>query len=193
MMRMGKDNKQQQQQQALAAPLMPAAAATAVTESPGSVLVHNSRSRGHFISGKDGGSSSSSLVAVGGGAAAGGGGDGGSFEAIPMDTLHGGGKRLHHRRRGTSPTTERHPPPSQLHGDGSNGEAAGAEAMTYVMHVIEPHHTLQGIALQYRVTVDQLKRFNSLWTNEELHTREVGMRIHAGAHPQARTCVQSAG
>ena len=69
------------------------------------------------------------------------------------------------------------------------------EELTYVLHVVESHHTLRGIALQYRVTVrtladnrlhcarvadcivaaqvDQLKRFNSLWTEEEFHSRKV--------------------
>eukprot|EP00730_Choanoeca_flexa_P020188 TRINITY_DN9873_c0_g1_i3.p1 TRINITY_DN9873_c0_g1~~TRINITY_DN9873_c0_g1_i3.p1 ORF type:complete len:284 (+),score=46.61 TRINITY_DN9873_c0_g1_i3:252-1103(+) len=45
------------------------------------------------------------------------------------------------------------------------------EELTYVLHAVETHHTLRGIALQYRVTVDQLKRFNNLWTEEELHSR----------------------
>eukprot|EP00045_Choanoeca_perplexa_P023042 m.11885 g.11885 ORF g.11885 m.11885 type:complete len:285 (+) comp9883_c0_seq1:196-1050(+) len=52
------------------------------------------------------------------------------------------------------------------------------EELTYVLHAVESHHTLRGVALQYRVSVDQLKRFNSLWTEEEFHSRKT-IRIPA--------------
>eukprot|EP00049_Salpingoeca_infusionum_P001557 m.49323 g.49323 ORF g.49323 m.49323 type:complete len:247 (-) comp11087_c0_seq5:3361-4101(-) len=49
---------------------------------------------------------------------------------------------------------------------------------TYVLHEVEPHHTLAGIALQYLVQADQLKRINSIWNDDELHTRKT-IRIPA--------------
>lgn len=42
----------------------------------------------------------------------------------------------------------------------------------YVWHILESHHTLAGIALQYKVTTEQLMRFNNLGTPAELYTRE---------------------
>jgi LysM repeat protein len=41
----------------------------------------------------------------------------------------------------------------------------------YVWHELEPHHTLAGIALQYRVTVAQLKSANQLANEQELATK----------------------
>jgi len=42
----------------------------------------------------------------------------------------------------------------------------------YLMHILEPHHTLAGIALQYRVTVEQLMRANHFFNRDELHTKK---------------------
>jgi len=103
-------------------------------EGSGSTLVHNSRTHGHFIASKDDGG--------------GNGGPGAAGESIPLDILQGGDTRRLHRRRGTSPV----PGEAAVHGGGS-GAGEGEGEQTYIMHVIEPHHTLQGIALQYRVTV----------------------------------------
>eukprot|EP00038_Savillea_parva_P000615 m.97301 g.97301 ORF g.97301 m.97301 type:complete len:296 (-) comp10208_c0_seq1:388-1275(-) len=46
------------------------------------------------------------------------------------------------------------------------------EDLTYVWHELEPHHTLAGIALQYRVTVEQLKSANQLVTDQEIAARK---------------------
>eukprot|EP00053_Salpingoeca_punica_P010585 m.95138 g.95138 ORF g.95138 m.95138 type:complete len:397 (-) comp15439_c1_seq5:49-1239(-) len=58
------------------------------------------------------------------------------------------------------------------------GSSSNREEDSYVEHIIESHHTLRGIALQYRLTVDQLKRFNNMWTDDELHSRKT-LRIPA--------------
>lgn len=44
--------------------------------------------------------------------------------------------------------------------------------LTYIYHQLEPHHTLAGVALQYRVTVEQLMRLNQLKTQQDLYSRE---------------------
>lgn len=41
----------------------------------------------------------------------------------------------------------------------------------YVIHTLEPHHTLAGIALQYRCTVEQLLRINGFGSHLDLHTK----------------------
>lgn len=40
----------------------------------------------------------------------------------------------------------------------------------FVWHIMEPHHTLAGIALQYRVNTAQLMRFNQLGSEMEIYT-----------------------
>eukprot|EP00041_Stephanoeca_diplocostata_P014713 m.276867 g.276867 ORF g.276867 m.276867 type:complete len:275 (+) comp19772_c0_seq1:328-1152(+) len=44
--------------------------------------------------------------------------------------------------------------------------------ISFVYHQLEPHHTLAGVALQYRVTVEQLMRLNQLQTQQDLYSRE---------------------
>ena len=46
-------------------------------------------------------------------------------------------------------------------------EAPEDDDLAYVWHELEAHHTLAGIALQYRVTIEQLKSANQL-NNEAL-------------------------
>lgn len=36
-------------------------------------------------------------------------------------------------------------------------------------HVVEPTDTLQGLAIKYGVTVEQLKRANKIWANDNIH------------------------
>lgn len=65
------------------------------------------------------------------------------------------------RRRGS-------PPPLEL--SATRRAISDPSRDVYVLHAVEPHHTLRGIAVQYRLTVDQLKRYNNLWTEEDLHS-----------------------
>ena len=43
---------------------------------------------------------------------------------------------------------------------------------TYMKHQIKPNETLQGIALKYGKTTEELKRVNKLWTSDSLFLRE---------------------
>lgn len=52
-----------------------------------------------------------------------------------------------------------------------NADAVEDAALGYVWHKLEPHHTLAGIALQYRVTISQLKSANQIVNEQELVTR----------------------
>ncbi|EGD72363.1 hypothetical protein PTSG_00383 [Salpingoeca rosetta] len=72
----------------------------------------------------------------------------------------------------------------EQHGSPSSAAAASRTATTtsaygqdpnttFILHEVEGHHTLTGIALQYRTTVDQLKRLNNIWGEAELHARKV--------------------
>lgn len=74
-------------------------------------------------------------------------------ETIEMKQL----KRRAHKKDSSSS------PPPEIEKDGDT---------TYVIHVVEPHHTLRGIALQYRVPAEEIKRLNMMWTDDELHTRK---------------------
>ncbi|XP_065662270.1 lysM and putative peptidoglycan-binding domain-containing protein 2 [Hydra vulgaris] len=40
------------------------------------------------------------------------------------------------------------------------------------VHKVESSDTLQGLAIKYGVTIEELKRVNKLWTNEFLHFKE---------------------
>eukprot|EP00055_Hartaetosiga_balthica_P003224 m.6996 g.6996 ORF g.6996 m.6996 type:complete len:325 (-) comp2689_c0_seq1:175-1149(-) len=42
----------------------------------------------------------------------------------------------------------------------------------FILHQVEDHHTLNGIALQYRASVDEIKRLNNIWGEGELHARK---------------------
>ncbi|XP_022920083.1 lysM and putative peptidoglycan-binding domain-containing protein 2 [Onthophagus taurus] len=42
----------------------------------------------------------------------------------------------------------------------------------YIKHIISPGDTLQGIALKYGVTMEQIRRANRLWTSDSLFLRE---------------------
>eukprot|EP00048_Salpingoeca_helianthica_P018945 m.243650 g.243650 ORF g.243650 m.243650 type:complete len:269 (+) comp28187_c0_seq1:51-857(+) len=54
----------------------------------------------------------------------------------------------------------------------SEGQDDEDQEETFVVHEVESHHTLRGIALQYKSTVDQIKRLNNLWTDNDLHSRK---------------------
>nr|CAG4644308.1 EOG090X0DPX [Lepidurus arcticus] len=41
-----------------------------------------------------------------------------------------------------------------------------------IEHKVQPHDTLQGLALRYETTMEHIKRFNRLWTNDSLFLRE---------------------
>nr|CAG4645818.1 EOG090X0DPX [Lynceus sp. MCZ IZ 141354] len=43
---------------------------------------------------------------------------------------------------------------------------------SYISHQVQASDTLQGIALRYGVTTEQVKRSNKLWTNDSLYLRE---------------------
>eukprot|EP00039_Didymoeca_costata_P020166 m.340299 g.340299 ORF g.340299 m.340299 type:complete len:260 (-) comp19228_c0_seq1:35-814(-) len=47
----------------------------------------------------------------------------------------------------------------------------GDDDSAYVIHILEPHHTLAGIALQYSVPVEKLMRANNFFTRDDLHSR----------------------
>eukprot|EP00912_Choanoflagellata_sp_UC4_P000731 UC4_evm1s458 len=44
------------------------------------------------------------------------------------------------------------------------------EELPYILHNLAPHHTIEGIALQYRVKVEDIKRFNKLRSLSEIYT-----------------------
>jgi len=41
-----------------------------------------------------------------------------------------------------------------------------------IKHIVSPGETLQGIALRYGVTMEQIKRTNKIWTNDSLFLRK---------------------
>lgn len=64
----------------------------------------------------------------------------------------------------------------------SEGEGEDEESQeSFVVHQVESHHTLRGIALQYKTTVDQIKRLNNLWIDNDLHSRKT-IRIPVVRH-----------
>ena len=93
----------------------------------------------------------------------------GGGESVEMTRLSQRG--LAHRRR-TDPVSER-----------------GSEEMVFIWHDMEPHHTIAGIALQYRVTVEQLMRVNQLQTQQELHSRKrIMVRKNANEGNRCSVC-----
>lgn len=159
--------------------------------SHGPALVQNRKSQAHFLFGKGAGAEGQATAE--------------ESETFEMKQL----KRRHTRDASDTP------PPSIER----EGEA------TYVIHVVEPHHTLRGISLQYRVPVrekrreerggegrlgkrgrfdviltstnppfstsqvEEIKRLNMMWTDDELHTRKVALVVFA-AFPLA-SCTPS--
>lgn len=96
-------------------------------------------------------------------------------EEIEMAAMGGDAGRLRSRRRAgvgsseggdnrSSPIAELPPPPE-----------------TFVMHTLEPHHTLAGIALQYSVTVEHLMRMNKLFHANDIHAL-TQLKIPASRH-----------
>lgn len=43
---------------------------------------------------------------------------------------------------------------------------------SYIKHIVVPGDTLQGLSLKYDVSIEHIKRVNSLWTNDSLFLRE---------------------
>ncbi|XP_054161960.1 lysM and putative peptidoglycan-binding domain-containing protein 2-like [Oppia nitens] len=55
---------------------------------------------------------------------------------------------------------------------GSTGtDYKGVNRYRYITHLIQPTDTLQGLAVKYEVTVEQIKRANNLWSNDNLWLR----------------------
>eukprot|EP00040_Diaphanoeca_grandis_P029355 m.171748 g.171748 ORF g.171748 m.171748 type:complete len:276 (-) comp31661_c0_seq2:53-880(-) len=55
------------------------------------------------------------------------------------------------------------------------------EEPQFVWHELESHHTIQGIALQYRVSIESIMRMNKLKTIQEMHI-EKRLKIPAKTH-----------
>lgn len=55
------------------------------------------------------------------------------------------------------------------------------EPTAFVWHMLESHHTLAGVALQYRCTTEQLMRFNNLGNEMDIYTRDK-IKIPATEH-----------
>lgn len=89
-------------------------------------------------------------------------------DEIEMANMGDGSNRLRSRRR----TDGRASP--------TNAEPPVVEE-TFVIHVLEPHHTLAGIALQYSVSVDQLMRINKLFHQNDVHALSQ-LKIPANKH-----------
>jgi len=89
-------------------------------------------------------------------------GDGNDNESIEL-------QQLNTRRRRNDPN------------DSSPTVANAPTEEDFVWHVLESHHTIAGIALQYRVTVEAVMRLNQLGTQQEMviHDR---LKIPAKAH-----------
>ncbi|XP_054719050.1 lysM and putative peptidoglycan-binding domain-containing protein 2-like [Uloborus diversus] len=47
----------------------------------------------------------------------------------------------------------------------------GMKSEKYIKHMVQPGDTLQGLALKYGVTMEQLKRANKMWTTDSLFLR----------------------
>jgi len=94
-------------------------------------------------------------------------------DEIEMANIGGDSTRLRSRRRTdgrASPTIER-----------AEVSPVPPVEQTFVIHVLEPHHTLAGIALQYSVSVDQLMRINKLFHQNDVHALSQ-LKIPANKH-----------
>ncbi|KAG8173996.1 hypothetical protein JTE90_017929 [Oedothorax gibbosus] len=54
---------------------------------------------------------------------------------------------------------------------GSMAKESGLRSERYVKHAVQPGDTLQGLALRYGVTMEQIKRANKMWTADSLFLR----------------------
>ncbi|GIX83964.1 lysM and putative peptidoglycan-binding domain-containing protein 2 [Caerostris extrusa] len=54
---------------------------------------------------------------------------------------------------------------------GSMAKESGMKNEKYVKHIVQPGDTLQGLALRYGVTMEQIKRANKMWTADSLFLR----------------------
>ncbi|XP_055952769.1 lysM and putative peptidoglycan-binding domain-containing protein 2-like isoform X2 [Argiope bruennichi] len=54
---------------------------------------------------------------------------------------------------------------------GSMAKESGMKNEKYIKHVVQPGETLQGLALRYGVTMEQIKRANKMWTTDSLFLR----------------------
>ncbi|XP_035204828.1 lysM and putative peptidoglycan-binding domain-containing protein 2-like [Stegodyphus dumicola] len=48
---------------------------------------------------------------------------------------------------------------------------SGLKNERYIKHIVQPGDTLQGLALRYGVTMEQIKRENKMWTTDSLFLR----------------------
>ncbi|GFS45237.1 lysM and putative peptidoglycan-binding domain-containing protein 2 [Nephila pilipes] len=54
---------------------------------------------------------------------------------------------------------------------GSMAKESGMKSEKYIKHIVQPGDTLQGLALRYSVTMEQIKRANKMWTTDSLFLR----------------------
>ncbi|PRD36334.1 UNVERIFIED_CONTAM: lysmd2 [Trichonephila clavipes] len=54
---------------------------------------------------------------------------------------------------------------------GSMAKESGIKSEKYIKHIVQPGDTLQGLALRYGVTMEQIKRANKMWTTDSLFLR----------------------
>lgn len=96
-------------------------------------------------------------------------------DEIEMANMDGGGAagdapRLRSRRR--------------TNGNDARGGSPLPDAVeeeTFIIHVLEAHHTLAGIALQYSMPVDRLMRINKLFHQNDVHALSQ-LKIPANKH-----------
>ncbi|XP_030747159.1 lysM and putative peptidoglycan-binding domain-containing protein 2 isoform X2 [Sitophilus oryzae] len=55
---------------------------------------------------------------------------------------------------------------------GSTSTKTATKAESYIKHFVSNSDTLQGIALKYNVTIEQIRRANKLWASDSLFLRE---------------------
>ncbi|EDQ92031.1 uncharacterized protein MONBRDRAFT_35832 [Monosiga brevicollis MX1] len=113
----------------------------------------------------------------------------GEPEAVEMSVVDNNGMSRRGRAKSSPGTGSQGSTSFDGRGPVFTRDAIGSESeLTYILHAVEAHHTLQGIALQYRVSVDQLKRLNNLWREDELHSRKT-IKVPASRYGALYTAV----
>uniref|UniRef100_T1J056 LysM domain-containing protein n=1 Tax=Strigamia maritima TaxID=126957 RepID=T1J056_STRMM len=59
----------------------------------------------------------------------------------------------------------------KMYGATSNHAKSRKDSLNFIKHTVMPEDTLQGIALKYGVTTEEIRRINKIWLNDSLYLR----------------------
>jgi len=72
-------------------------------------------------------------------------------------------------------------PPQRTYGTIANSGFMPSPTRSYCVHEVTPEDTLAGLALKYDVTVQELRRTNSLWANDNVWPGQI-LRVPMPSH-----------